>query len=70
MASVGSTLEGNTEPPIFLDVLRDHYEGKVALGCLRIDSAKSFLVYGCVSWFTGFLYFVLYFTPLILTLIT
>jgi hypothetical protein len=23
-----------------------------------------------VSWFTGFLYFVLYFTPLILTLIT
>jgi hypothetical protein len=28
------------------------------------------LVNDYVSWFTGFLYFVLYFTPLILTLIT
>jgi hypothetical protein len=28
------------------------------------------LLKGLVSWFTGFLYFVLYFTPLILTLIT
>jgi hypothetical protein len=34
------------------------------------EATPSTLFMSYVSWFTGFLYFVLYFTPLILTLIT